>query len=263
MKIKRLLYLAYYFKNIDFGKLSRFMTHVSENAEVSKAALWTRMLRDSLRYNISPLEFFLFGFYEKSADEKLKWAGTGTMYEYQCIMNPAGARSILDDKREFGSAYKDFILHQTSTITELQDGASVVEQLLANTSGKVVLKVSNGKCGRNVEIAAADRFSASSLTDYMARKHYDLAEEFVVQHSELSRLSPSGVNTVRIITQLDGQGNVHILGCRQRISVDSPVDNMAAGNIAAAIDETTGVISGKAVYSDITKDFRSACWHRK
>src|SRR5690625_1689376 len=44
-----------------------------------------------------------------------------------------------------------------------------------------------------------------------------------------------------------------MLGCRLTISVNSPVDNMAAGNLAAPIDEGTGQLSGPAVYSDITK----------
>lgn len=253
MTLNRLLYLAYYFRNMDFPKLSRFMTYVSQKAGIPKAALWRRMLHDSLRYNISPLEYFQFGFYEKTEDDKLTWAGTGTLYEYQRIMNPLDSRSILDDKREFAKAYKGFILHQSTTLTKLREDASAADGILKNRSGRIVLKLSNGKCGRNVEIVQASRFSVGSLTDYMAHESYDLVEEFVIQHSKMSRLSPSGVNTVRVITQLNAQGNVEILGCRQRISVDSPVDNMAAGNIAAAIDEETGIISGKAYYSDITK----------
>ena len=31
------------------------------------------------------------------------------------------------------------------------------------------------------------------------------------------------------------------------------MDNLAAGNIAAPIDDETGIISGSGVYSDITK----------
>jgi len=58
---------------------------------------------------------------------------------------------------------------------------------------------------------------------------------------------------VRIITQLDADDQVLITGCRQRISVDSPVDNLAAGNLVAPIDLETGVINRPAVYSDITK----------
>jgi hypothetical protein len=87
----------------------------------------------------------------------------------------------------------------------------------------------------------------------MASEGYDLVEAYVQQHPALMRLSPSAVNTVRIFTQLTERGEVELLGCRQRISVNSPVDNMAAGNLAAPIDPATGIITGPGVYSDITK----------
>jgi hypothetical protein len=87
----------------------------------------------------------------------------------------------------------------------------------------------------------------------MMRKKYDLAEEFVVQHPALMELSHSGLNTVRVFTQLY-EGSVDFLGARLRISVNSPVDNMAAGNLAAPIDIETGIVNGPGVYSDIIKE---------
>jgi hypothetical protein len=87
----------------------------------------------------------------------------------------------------------------------------------------------------------------------MKTEGYDLVEEYIIQHPDFMKLSPTAVNTVRIFTQLDVNDNIEILGCRLRISVNSSVDNMAAGNIAALIDEHTGTITGPAVYSDITK----------
>ncbi len=88
----------------------------------------------------------------------------------------------------------------------------------------------------------------------MKSKGYNLAEEFIIQHPQISQLSDSGVNTVRIITQLDKKNEVDILGARLRISVNNHVDNLASGNIAAAIDLNTGKVNGPGIYSDITKD---------
>lgn len=251
--MKRLLYLAYYLRTLDFNRCRLFINHVNTQNKKSPVALVLGMFHDSLKYNISPLEYFQFGFYAKDAAEKSTWAGTGTMYEYQRIMNPPSQRGILDDKRKFAKAYGDFMLHQTATYDEIKDDAAMAAKLLNNPSGKIVFKVSNGKCGRNVKIESTDQFTATSLPGYMEKKGYDLVEAFVQQHRELNRLSPSGVNTVRVITQLDADDAVHILGCRQRISINSPIDNMAAGNIAAAIDEKTGIICGNGFYSDMTK----------
>src|SRR5690606_6491831 len=62
-----------------------------------------------------------------------------------------------------------------------------------------------------------------------------------------------GLNTVRIITQLDQSDQVCILGARLRITINSSVDNLAAGNIAAPIKLETGLVEGTGAYRDITK----------
>jgi hypothetical protein len=205
-------------------------------------------------YNISILEYFQFHFYELDQNSRKQWAGTGTMFEYQLAMNPKSTRDILDDKRKFLKAYNKFVLHRTATKDEVFKDRHIVDYLLSNSSMKLVFKVSNGKCGAQVLIRNVSDFNSDTILDFMDKNNYDLVEEFIVQHPEMNRLSPSGVNTVRIFTQLDRNDEVVILGCRQRISVNSPVDNLAAGNNVAAIDENTGVIYSKAIYSDITKE---------
>ncbi len=174
------------------------------------------------------------------------------MYEYQLRMNPLDKRQILDDKTLFYKNYGDFFVHTVADREDLKN-PDTAQKILFNPSGKIVFKQSDGKCGAQVDIRNASDFKPDEIAGYMDSNDYDLVEEFIEQHSHLNLLSPSAVNTVRIITQLDDMDEVEILGCRLRISVDSPVDNMGAGNLAAPIDEETGAVSGPAVYSDITK----------
>ena len=254
MKIKRLIYLAYYFKQLDHPLLSKFIAHVQKERSKSGISIWLSMIFHSLKYNISLMEYFQFGFWKLSHTQKKTWAGTGYMYEYQLKMNPPASRKILDNKILFAKSYKPFILHQVYGLVDLENSYQNVDNLLKNPTGKIVLKEVSGKCGKGVEIIHCSDFSAESLVRYMHENGFDLAEEFIVQHKALSDLSPSAVNTVRIFTQLDSQNNVQLLGCRLRISIDSPVDNLAAGNAAAPIDEYSGQVSGPAVFSDITRE---------
>jgi len=175
------------------------------------------------------------------------------MYEYQLQMNPLEEREILDNKTSFYKKYGDFFVHSVADIQDLKNKPETARKILSNQSGKLVFKIADGKCGADVEIRRCDEFDEKSIIEFMQKKNYGLVEEFIIQHPEINRLSPSAVNTIRIFTQLNRNDNVEILGCRLRISVNSPVDNMAAGNLAAPIDERSGVVSGPAVYSDITK----------
>ena len=250
--MKRLLYLGYYLHKMNWPILRRFMRHTRQQYGLSSIRQVIAFTTDSLRYNIAPLEWYQFGFASLAPEEKATWAGTGTMYEVQRKLNPPGERRVLNDKREFYQAYREFCLHGLWTLKDLQEDPVLVERILARHD-KLVFKDATGNCGASVRIVPSAELSASGLTGWMREHGYDMVESFIEQHPDLQTLSPSGVNTVRIFTLLDRQGGYHVLGCRLRISVDSPVDNLAAGNLAAPIDDATGKVAGPGVYSDITR----------
>jgi hypothetical protein len=250
--MKRIIYLGYYLKKIDKKKYLKFLNHTVQISDKSKFLLCWESVFCVFKYNISILEYFQFGFYNKSHDEREEWAGTGTMYEFQSIANPTSERNILDDKRLFYKKYKEFFSHSLFTFEELQNNEEVSKSLI-QTSSKIVLKEASGNCGSGVVIMRTAGLTYEKLLDEMKSKKLDLLETFIDQHEDLQKLSPSAVNTIRIFTQIRRDNTFEILGCRMRISIDCEVDNLAAGNIAATIDKETGVITGLGVYSDITK----------
>ena len=249
---RRLMYLGYYFRHMNWQTLRRFMRHTKHRDEIGNARQVFAFMSDSLRYNISPLEWYQFGFPALSPEQKATWAGTGTMYEFQLRANPPEHRSVLSDKRAFYRAYREFFRHALWTMIELEHDPSLVERILSDHE-RLVFKDASGNCGTSVEIHRSADLEASTLADWMKLRGFDMVEGFVEQHPDLQALSPSGVNTVRAFTLIDDAGNYRVLGCRLRISVDSHVDNLAAGNLAASVDETTGVVDGPGVYSDVTR----------
>ncbi len=248
----RLFYFIYYLKVLDWKKLNHFQSYLKSEKEISISIInqWFLILYNSLKYKISILEYYQFRFFEKNHDEKLKWAGTGFMYEYQKIMNPIDKRDILDDKRKFFNSYREFFVNKVFTLKDLENNTSLSNEVLK--FNKIVFKQSDGKCGTSVKIIKSEAIEPQELVNFMKLNQFDMVESFIEQHEEMNRLSPSAVNTVRIFTELSEDNKVKILGCRQRISINSHIDNMAAGNIAAPIDEKTGIICGPGVYSDIT-----------
>lgn len=251
--INRILYLGYYIKQMDWKKFSLFIEYTKQQTKKNKTTILLDILFSVFKYNISIIEYFQFRFFEKNKVERNTWAGTGYMFEFQLKMNPKNKRDILDDKTKFYKKYKKFFLHEVADLKDLKNKPELVLKLIDNQSGKLVFKVADGKCGVAVEIKKAKEFNTTSLIKFMVDNKFDLVEEYIIQHPKLNELSPSAVNTVRVITQLNQNNEVIVLGCRQRISVNSSVDNMAAGNLAAPIDEHTGVVFDSAVYSDITK----------
>jgi hypothetical protein len=253
MKVKRILYFLYYLKELDWTKFRKFLRYGVKESGKSSLAVYFDIMYSSLKYNISILDYFYFRFYNLTSEERNEWAGTGYLYEYQLQMNPKDARDVLENKIKFLDRFKSFTKRSFANITQLQADEDLLLKIMSNKSGKVVIKGSCGQTGTEVEVISCKDYPPGILLKIMREKKYDLVEEYVVQHPALMELSPSGLNTVRVFTQLTSNG-IDILGARLRISVNSPVDNMAAGNLAAPVDLETGAVNGPGVYSDITKE---------
>ena len=233
-------------------KFRIYLNYASSISSKSKISIIYDILKSSYHYNISVLDYFYFRFFEKNIEEREKWAGTGFMYEYQLKMNPKKSRSILENKIEFLEAYSDFIIRKWTTIQSTTPDH--INKILNNAFGKVVAKGSTGQVGAEVHVLESVKYNSTTLKQFMVENNLDLLEECVMQHSELMRLSPSGLNTVRVFTQLNAENEVIILGARLRVTVNSAIDNLAAGNFACVIDAETGLVVSDGVYSDITKE---------
>lgn len=253
MKLKRIMYFCYYLKKLNRPLFKKFLKYIQEQTGRSKMSICWDIFKHSMKYNTSILEYFQFHFYEIPEAEKDTWAGTGYMYEYQKKMNPPKYRALLEDKTVFDKDYKKFIIHDVESLEDLKADIKKAGEVLANKSGKIVFKIKDGGCGKRVLVKECKEFTPQSMIDFMVKEEYDLVEAFIMQHPIINEIAPTAVNTCRIITQLDKNYNVVILGCRLRVSVSGYVDNLAAGNIAVPIDTETGVINGVGVYSDITK----------
>lgn len=252
--VNRSKYLVYYFSKLNWKTLHKFINYTKELTKKSTLSIWVDVILSVYKYNIGIMDYFIFRFFEKNEVERRKWIGTGFKYEFDLRMNPKDSRDILENKLKFYDVYNAFIRHAYCSINDLRESNQKALSVLNNPSGKIVVKDSIGQCGFEVEVLETKDYNVSKLAAYMESKGFDLAEEFVVQHEKINRLSPSGLNTVRVMTIIDTKGEVHVLGARLRISVNSHVDNLASGNIAAPIDLKSGIVNGVGVYSDITKE---------
>ena len=249
---RRVIYLGYYLRRLDWKLLAKFMHRIREELGWSRMRQWCYVVRDSIRFNISILEYYQFRFFELPEEKKSEWAGTGTMYEFQLRANPAATRELLRDKREFYKAYKKFFVHELYSLDDLKNTRESIEMIL-DSDAKMVFKDATGSCGSGISIRSVEDMTSGQLIEYMERGGFDLVETFVQQHAALDALSPSAVNTIRVFTQISRTRGYEVIGCRLRISVDSQVDNLAAGNLAAPIDLETGLVNGPGVFSDFTR----------
>jgi len=250
--LSRFIYFGYYLKQTDWQELRRYLEFLKQSGGYARTFLMLDAIRSTFRYNIAIEDYFYFRFFEKGHASRQTYAGTGFMYEFHRDMNPVGKRELLHNKLRFLEAYAPFIRHRYCTINDVETESESFRTVLASTQSKLVLKDALGQCGWGVDVVDAT-MGRGSLVRLMRERGYNLVEQYVEQHPRLAELSPSGLNTVRIVTLLDDNDNVHILGAILRMTVNSFVDNIAMGNIAAPIDLETGKLTSEGVYKDIMK----------
>ncbi len=256
MIIKRLIYIPYYLLRTNWRLFFKYSRFVKIKKNISYFRLYMTVIYTMIKHNASPLDYFSFKFYDLPEEEWSTYPCTGYMYEYQLKMNPKKERVVLHDKIKFLKLFNDFSGRQWATIDMLRRDKKFAAEFLKKAGKKLVLKNSTGGAGKQVEVIEMPSGIPESVIALMEADHFDLAEHYVIQHDELMRMSPSGVNTVRVVSQYV-EDRVIILLAFLRISVGSSLDNLSVGNygvnFGAAINIETGEISGPGVYLDITK----------
>jgi hypothetical protein len=113
------------------------------------------------------------------------------------------------------------------------------------------------------EDRGGERYGLDRLVKHMSRtvefnEQGFLLEARVINHPDIAKLNPSSVNTCRLVTFMNKEGEVSIILSVLRIGVKGKnTDNWHTGGLAAAIDPVTGVL-GEGL---IRPDFRAGGWH--
>jgi hypothetical protein len=122
-----------------------------------------------------------------------------------------------------------------------------------NKVKQLVIKDPLGTVGMAVQFLV---FNPISLTFNYKNKDYTLDELFIQfsiggnlyveprisQHHLIQKLAPTALNTIRVITVVNEDNEVDIISAAFRIAVNSETDNFSSGNLAAAVDVSTGLV---------------------
>lgn len=107
---------------------------------------------------------------------------------------------------------------------------------LAREQGEVILKLCRfSGCSCGVMFWNSAVHDESVIREFMKDPKDVICQAIIRQHSELSRLNPTSVNTLRIMT-LDLHGKIHVLSSVLRMGINGArVDNASSGGIICGI----------------------------
>lgn len=208
----------------------------------NKHFLFLEVVWNWVRYGCSDEDFLTMEFYRKNAREKRRWltSAKNNRYLYKTAYDDI-ARSSFDNKVLFDKTFASFMRHAVLYLNE-----STEEEIKAfmNKHGQVIIKPAGGACGVGIYKLSHD--DTKGLLNLLERKKQGdklIMEQLIIQHPDMARMNPTSVNTIRVITMVDRNGDVHIINTLAKFGGSaSCISNTMGGGVCCHIDEETGIL---------------------
>lgn len=235
----KLTYAAKRIMKMNFGKAFDNIKNVANISGKSSLYIFFDMIACGIKYGAGPQDYKLFEFYSKNGKQRSTYITRGVSNTLVKKYNQNDYKYIFSKKNEFNKFFKDYIHRDWLFNAEMTENE--YENFVSDKT-EFIYKPINGICGRGIEIIKVKD------TNYNSVKAMPdgVIEQLIVQHAKLSDVYPLSINTVRVVTILDGNKAKPLFAFWRMGNKGNYVDNLNAGGISAKIDIETGIICSPA-----------------
>lgn len=242
----RLKYLWNRARSIRPGNLVEF---ARETQQVSKApipVIIADMLWCSVKYDMGFRDYAVWDIRLLNAKERATWMTHPKSYRITKMYNTAEGRAKLEDKRRFATEYADLLGRESIDIRDVDDAALGA---FVTAHPRVLAKPGDGHGGAGITVHdVAPGADIAAFRAELVAAGQTILDEAIIQHPDMAALYPESVNTVRMITFLNPEGQVNLLAAVLRIGNGAPIDNFASGGMFTMLDD-----NGVALYPGVDK----------
>lgn len=195
-----------------------------------------------IKYNASFNEYFLFGFQKKNHFKRKSFITNRNRAKYLCYLGTKEGYDILKDKYKAYNILKKFYKRDLIKIEKQSDYEKFNDYIKKHPI--FVKKPIDSSFGQGIELIDSKNYkTAKTLFNELIKESPIIIEEQIIQNEKMASLHPKSLNTIRMVTYQDPEGNIVIHLPFIKIGQgNSFVDNGGAGGILARIDEKTGKI---------------------
>lgn len=164
-----------------------------------------------------------------------------TLYEAQRITWRLSReiRDVFWNKDLFLEAFSGFVRRGWVRVTE---GRQEDFRALCGRNARLIVKPRASTEGRGIRILEKDETAEPDALFRELLGEDCIVEEIIQSDGQMAAFNPSSLNTVRIVTLYNGE-HFEVFGAVVRFGrAGSPVDNVSAGGLFAALDPVTGEI---------------------
>lgn len=248
-------YIAFILKKLktaDLGGIKKTAQEVAAVTGRSWPSIYLDILNCTRRHGSGRVDYISFKMYDMNEEERAKILTIGRNNELVKRFNNLEYSSYFDDKALFNQTFdkylkRDWMILDGENFQEFADFFREKESLF--------IKPLDKSCGEGIEKLVYDQeVDIRGIYERLVLEGKLLAEEVIVQDGKMASLCSTSVNTVRLITVLNGGKPYLVAGAVRMGREGNIVDNFDfggygadIGGFAATLDVDRGVIITPAI----------------
>ncbi|NLD20498.1 MAG: carboxylate--amine ligase [Clostridiales bacterium] len=204
--------VQYYKRVIRDASLGRFFNVVKtahERSGKNSLFLFFDIINCMIRYKAGYNDYVIFEFWDLKHEQRDTYMTRFRSKKFIMFMNDQSASHLVDNKNEFNELFKDFIGRECLDIE-----TATKEDIISffETREKVFAKMKNLSCGIGCEkLEMKDFKDGEEFYEYVKKQGFGTIEDVIENHPDIAKIYPYSVNTLRIITIIDGKGVPHAI----------------------------------------------------
>lgn len=204
-------------KGMDKERLNKHLEVIHKNTGKSKLYIKFDILRNFITRGCGYTDYFRGDYINLTNKEKDTFVTAKKFYKILHYLNDERYIVILNDKLIFNKIFNEYLKREYINLRECS--YDDFEKFLK--SRKVVFaKDPVGEGGHGISKIKVSEHNLKDLYKELINKKQLLVEEEIVQSKDLNEINPNVVNSFRIITIMDKEGNVHLVNNALRINQD-------------------------------------------
>lgn len=231
-------------KGMDKERLNKHLEVIQKNTGKSKTYIKFDIFKNFITRGSGYTDYFRGDYINLTNKEKDTFVTAKKFYKILHYLNDQRYIVLLNDKLVFNRYFNEFLRRDYINLRESTE--SDFEKFL---KGKKIVfaKTPNGEGGHGIsKIVVEEHKDRKKLYDELILKNQLLVEEEIVQCDELNEINPNVVNSFRVITIMDKEGNVHLVNNALRINQDETDVIGCTNDLYFSLDET-GKISSNVI----------------
>ena len=235
--MNRIKYLLKKIFSCNYKDLYRQAKIIHKKRKIPTLLICIDMITCGIKYGAGYCDYVEFEFDLLNSNQRKTYLTSELNNRIVRLYNDKNFWHFFQDKIEFNNLFKKYIGRDYISIRDNDSTFEDFKTFCLNHK-KICVKPVNASCGDGIQfININKKTDIKKLYDTLKTEKKYLIEEYINQHKNLNKLYSGSVNTLRIISFLNDDGNIDIIRAIIKFGTTGEIDNHVAGGMYTFLDE--------------------------